>query len=52
VRQSDTGDSKSFFRSVKGKKEEPLWEIGVIRIVNNEAAIVLNGEQVMTVSVV
>jgi len=32
----DTGDSKSFFRSVKGKKEEPLWEIGVIRIVNNE----------------
>jgi hypothetical protein len=48
----DTGDSKSFFRSVKGKKEEPLWEIGVIRIVNNEAAIVLNGEQVMTVSVV
>jgi hypothetical protein len=48
----DTGDSKSFFRSVKGKKEEPLWEIGVIRIVNNEGTIVLNGEQVMTVSVV
>ena len=48
----DTGDSKSFFRSVKGKKDEPLWEIGVIRIVNKEATIVLNGEQVMTVSVV
>ena len=48
----ETGDSKSFSPSIDVQYEELLWEVGVIRVMGEEATVELNGEWVMTVSVV